>query len=115
MLSIIQIDSKALALSKREGGEVDVAAGEDYAELWRGGVAAGREVEGGYGAGLEERGDGYGGGWLDDDFHALPDGAHGGDDFFFAGEQDALDVVAQDGEGARGERGAQAVGEPRVA
>ena len=62
--------------------EVDVAAG---AELWRGGVGARREVERCYCAGLQGRGDGYGGGRLDDDFHALPDGAHGGDDFFFAG------------------------------
>ena len=68
--------------SEGEGREVDVAAG---AELWRGGVGARREVERCYCAGLQERGGGYGGGRLDDDFHALPDGAHGGDDFFFAG------------------------------
>jgi len=76
--------SKGPDASVQEGREERsiVAAG---AELWRGGVGARGKVERCYCAGLrsgavataEER--------LDDDFHALPDGAHGGDDFFFAG------------------------------
>ena len=57
-------------MQEAKKGSWATAAGEDYAEIWRGGVAAGREVEGCYGAGLEERGDGHGGGGFDDDFYA---------------------------------------------
>src|SRR6202007_384909 len=102
------------AASEREGRQVDVAAGEDYAEFGGGSVGAGRKVEAGDSAGLQKWSDSYGGGGLDDNFQALPDGAHRGNDFSFADEQDAVKMLTQKGEGARRERGAQAVGD-RVA
>ena len=70
-----------------------------------------RQAQCGDCAGPEQWGQGYGAGWLDDDFHALPDEACGGDDFLFSDEQNAADTFTQDGEGARGERGAEAIGD----
>ena len=64
----------------KKGSWATVAAGGITPSFGGACVAAGREIEGCYGAGLEERGDGHGGGRFDDDFHALPGGAHGGDE-----------------------------------
>src|ERR1700685_3983443 len=97
--------------SEGQMGEVDVAAGEDYAKLWFSTVGAGGEIQGSNGAGIEKRGDCDGGGWLDDDFEALPDEAHGGDDFGFGDAEDSGEIFAEDGECARGERGTEAVGD----
>ena len=94
-----------------EGGEVDVAAGEDDADFWRSAIGAGWEIEARGCSWLQERGDGYGAAGLDDDFHAFPDEAHRGDDFFFGDEKDAVEMFAQNREGARGERGAETVGD----
>src|ERR1700744_5145295 len=93
--------------SEREMREIDVAAGEDYTELGLSAVGAGGEIQGGDGAGIEERGDCHGGGWLDDDFEALPDEAHCGDDFGFADAEDAGEIFAKDRECARRERCAE--------
>lgn len=93
------------------GGEVDVAAGENYAKFGRGGIEASGEIQVGCRAWAEQGSYGHGAAWLDDDFHALPDQAHGGDDFFFGDEEDAIDVAAENGEGARGQGRAKAVGD----
>src|SRR5712671_3822731 len=95
--------------SKRESRQVHVAAGEDYAQLWSRAIAPLRQPEACYSARLKERSNGYSRRGFNDDFHSLPDGAHGSDHLFFAGQQDPLDIVAQNGERSRCERGPQAV------
>jgi len=34
-------------------------------------------------------------------FHALPDETHGGNDFFLTDQENAIDILAENGEGAR--------------
>ncbi len=96
---------------EREGGEVNVAAGEDDAEFWRGAVGAGGKMESGDGAWLQQGSDGYGAAGLDDDFHALPDEAHRGDDFLFGDEDDPIEMLSENREGARGQGRPEAVGD----
>lgn len=70
--------------SEREGGEVDVATGENDAESWERTIGAYGQVELRDRSRAEERGDSHGAAGLDDDFHPFPDQAHSGDDFFLA-------------------------------
>ena len=68
-----------------------------------------RQGQLGHGPFAQQRSDGYRAGRFDDDFHALPDQARGGDDFCFAHEQNSGNAFAQNGEGAGGEGRAQAI------
>ena len=89
-----------------ERPEVDVAPGEDEPDP----QAAHRQAAG------QDRGDGDGPGGLDDDLEPLPDEPHGGEDLGLGGGDDRVDVPLDHREGARAERGAQAVGDrPGVA
>ena len=94
-----------------EGGQVDVSSGENHAEF--GGVAGGtiQKIQGRDFARLQKRRDGHGTGRLNNDFHALPNEARSGNDFVFADQEDAIDIFAENREGARGEGSAQTVGD----
>ena len=89
--------------------EIDVAAGENDAELGFGAVATSGEIECGDCAGFQEWGDCYRGRRLNHDFEAFPNEAHRVDDFGFRDAEDSGEVFAEDGKGARRERGAEAV------
>ncbi len=84
-----------------KAGEIEIAAGEDNADFFTGGA----DFIGNSGSG------GDGGGRLDDDFHAFPDGFHGLDDFGFGDGDNVVNVFFEDGEGERGEGGAETVGD----
>ncbi len=97
--------------SPGEGGQVYISAGENHAEF--GGAAVGtiRKIQRSDDARFQKRRDGHGAGRFDDDFHALPDEARGGNDFFLADQENAIAIFAENGEGARREGSAQAVGD----
>lgn len=60
---------------------------------------------------LEDRGEGDGGGGFDDEFHALPDEAHGGAYFVVGYANNLGDVLLDDGEIALAEGGEKPVGD----
>src|SRR5580700_5623367 len=106
---IAAVPSEARLRSERQGGEVHVAAREDDSQLrWRA-IQAGGQIEFREGSRAKEWSDGYRTARLDDDFHALPNEPHGGDNLFLADEQDAVKMTPQDPKRPRRERGAQAV------
>src|ERR1700687_1536818 len=95
-----------LAAGPGEGGQVDVAAGENHAKFWGAAVGTIRKVQGRNNTGFQERRYGDGAGRLDDDFHAFPNESGRGDDFFFGDQENAIDIFSKNRESARGERSA---------
>ena len=91
--------------------QVDITAGKDHAKFGRSAIGARGQIQGFHNAGFEQRGEGHGTGGFDDDFHAFPDQARGGNDLFLGDQENAVHMAAQNGEGARRERSPQAVGD----
>jgi len=54
-------------------------------------------------------GGGDGSGWLDDQFQAFPENAHGGENFFLGDKSDFVNMLAENGKSERTESGAEAV------
>jgi hypothetical protein len=106
---IAAVRSEVRLRSERQGGEVHVAAREDDAQLRRGAIRGGGQMEFREGSRAKEWSDGYRTARLDDDFHAFPNELHGGDDLCLADEQDAIKMAPQNRKCPRRERGAKPV------
>src|ERR1700759_953034 len=91
--------------------QVDVSTGKNHTEFWFAPVSAGGEIQRRDRARLKERSDGDRGARLDDNFEALPDKTHGGDDLGLGDAKDSREIFAEDSERAWRERSAEAVGD----
>ena len=103
--------ARQVRLLPGKGREVHVSTGEDDAELRGAAADPFRQIEGRNNSRPQQRGDGHGARWLNDDFHTLPDQPRRGNDLLFADEENAFHVAAEDRESPWRQRSAQAVGD----
>src|SRR5260370_40177287 len=105
-----KVNSRLSSLPRKRR-KVHVPAGKDHAEFLGVAVGASWQIQGSNDTWPEQRGNGDGARWLNDDFHAFPNQRRRRNNLLFADEEDAIHVTPQDGKRSRRERGAQAVGD----